>query len=75
MSNHRQYLITEEVKRLQAKLGDKPTTKERVDRPIAKAFILDGAFMRNGERWEPTAKAIGLGVFDVGVKPAEAGTP
>lgn len=70
MNNRRAYVLSTEVVRLQAKLGDRPTLKERVDRPIAKAWLLDGAFMRNGERWEPVAKSVGLGVFDVSVKPA-----
>lgn len=77
MSNRRQHLIDQEVARLQAKLGDGAGAgmAERVDRPVAKAFLLNGAFMRRGERWEPTAKHVGLGVYDVNVRIAEAGTP
>lgn len=70
MSNaRREHLIDEAVTHIQERLGNsREDYSERVDRPIAKAFLLRGNYFWNGSLCEPQAKHVGLGVYDVSVK-------
>ena len=64
MSARRDYLIAQAVKGLQEKFGSNPTLSDvRVDRPIAKAWLLAGPFWWAGDRLEPKQKHLGLGVY------------
>lgn len=69
MSARRQFLISKEVTRLQEVLGTRPYGhKERVDRPIAKAFLMAGFYFHNGRDCDPVANHVGLGVYDISIK-------
>ncbi len=43
----------------------------RVERPMAKALLLDGEFLFQGEMYVPSAKNLGLGVYSVRMKKKE----
>lgn len=69
MNARRTYLIQEEVKRVQECLarGNHEHT-ERVDSPVAKAFLLHGPYFYSGIRCTPQQKHLGLGVYELSVK-------
>lgn len=53
---------------LQDRLGHPSSPKDRVKRPIAQAWLLEGWFLRNGDGYEPKAKHLGAGVYELSAK-------
>lgn len=40
---------------------------ERVDKMVAREFLLGSPYTHNGRLWSTRAKSVGLGVYEVGV--------
>lgn len=54
-----------EAERLRGYLPVSKLRKERVEKGVAKSFLMHGKFFYNGELYEPRVKHLGLGVYEV----------
>lgn len=43
--------------------------RERIEKKLAKAYLMHGFFMRRGEGYDPKVKHLGLGVYEAWAAP------
>lgn len=62
-------LLAMRIRQIQDRLGyDGPMRTERADKQIAKAYLMEGFFMRGGKMYDPNFKHLGLGVYELTAK-------